>query len=78
VRLGAAALAALDIAALMGANMVGFVVGMDGAAELAGQLLAAPRYVAAALGAFFAGAQLVLARRGRERAAAVAGAPDDA
>jgi D-alanyl-lipoteichoic acid acyltransferase DltB (MBOAT superfamily) len=62
----AAAAAALNIAGLMGANMVGFVVGADGAAALVRQLAAAPAYVAAALAAFFCAAQLMFALRARE------------
>lgn len=68
-RHAAAALAALNIAALMCANLVGFVVGPDGLAALLRQLLRQPALVGASLGVFYCAAQLMFALRAHERGA---------
>jgi len=65
-----AAAAALNILLLMTANLVGFVVGLDGAAALLAQVLASPAFAAAMLASFFCAAQVMFALRQREAAAA--------
>lgn len=62
-----AAAAAVNISGLMAVNMVGFVVGLGGMADLFRELLASPRYTGAALVSFFCGAQLIFAWRRREQ-----------
>jgi protein-cysteine N-palmitoyltransferase HHAT len=58
-----AAFAAINIAALMMVNMVGFVVGLNGILELFASLYAAPGYVATALFTFYCAAQVLFAWR---------------
>lgn len=56
-----AAGAALNISALMLANLAGFVVGLDGVSQLLGQFLAEPLFVATAFGVFFCAAHVMFA-----------------
>ncbi|KAG2490642.1 hypothetical protein HYH03_011033 [Edaphochlamys debaryana] len=62
--------AALNILLLMSANLVGFVVGVDGIGPLLEQVLGQPRFLAVVLVALFAAAQLMFWVREREAAAA--------
>jgi D-alanyl-lipoteichoic acid acyltransferase DltB (MBOAT superfamily) len=55
--------ATLNIAALMAANLAGFVVGLDGVAGLLQEMLRRPGFVAATLITFFSAANLMLALR---------------
>lgn len=61
-----AALAAVNCAGLMAANMVGFVVGPDGMSDLFRQLFDSPKYVAAVLVSFYCAMHLNFAWRERE------------
>lgn len=69
-----AAAAAVNILVLMSANLVGFVVGLDGLQQLLSQLFASPAFAAAMLGSFFAAAQCMFSIRAREARLAAAGA----
>ncbi|KAI7845564.1 hypothetical protein COHA_000854 [Chlorella ohadii] len=60
--------AALNIAALMAANLAGFVVGLDGVAGLLHEMLRSPGFVAATLVTFFSAANVMLALRDWEAA----------
>lgn len=62
-----AAMAACNIAVLMAANMVGFVVGVDGMTQLFKEMLRDPAYLMTALACFFCAAQIMFAYRERER-----------
>ena len=62
----AAALAGVNCAGLMAANMVGFVVGPDGISDLMKQLFESPRYVVAVLVSFYCAMHLNFAWRERE------------
>lgn len=55
--------AAVNIFALMLANMIGFVVGPSGAKDLLYELAASPFYIAIALLCFFSAAQLMFSWR---------------
>lgn len=70
-----AAAAAVNIVVLMSANLVGFVVGLDGLQQLLSQVFGSPLFVVTMLGSFFSAAQCMFAIRNRE-AAATAGAHD--
>jgi D-alanyl-lipoteichoic acid acyltransferase DltB (MBOAT superfamily) len=68
-----AAAAALNITALMAANLVGFVLGLDGVQHFSTQIFSAhgARFAAAMLAAFFAAAHVMFEiREGEARAAA--------
>ena len=55
---GRGVLAAVNCAGLMGANMVGFVVGVGGMRDLGREVMASPRYIAAVLVSFYCAMQL--------------------
>lgn len=55
--------AAINIAALMAVNMVGFVVGTDGIGDLFRELFASPGYVVTTFFVFYCGAQVIFAWR---------------
>jgi D-alanyl-lipoteichoic acid acyltransferase DltB (MBOAT superfamily) len=72
-----AAAAALNITALMAANLVGFVLGLDGVDYFLREIFSAhgARFAAAMLAAFFAAAHVMFEiREGEARGAAAAGA----
>lgn len=58
--------AAVNIAALMAANLTGFVVGLDGLGKLMQGLMGSPLYVGAALTCFYCAAQVMFVIRERE------------
>ncbi len=64
----AALLAAVNCAGLMAANMVGFVVGVDGMSDLFKQLLESPNYLLGVLVSFYCAMHLNFRWRERERA----------
>ncbi|OPL10233.1 MAG: hypothetical protein AVO34_11670 [Firmicutes bacterium ML8_F2] len=64
----AALLAAVNCAGLMAANMIGFVVGVDGMSDLFAQLLKSPRYLLGVLVSFYCAMHLNFWWRNRERA----------
>lgn len=74
-RHAAAALAALNICALMAVNLVGFVLGGKGLRLLAAQLLRQPGYLPVTFGVFYCAAQVMFWIRQREAAAAAHPAP---
>jgi D-alanyl-lipoteichoic acid acyltransferase DltB (MBOAT superfamily) len=62
-RYAAAAAGAANIVLLIGANMVGFVLGLDGAPPFVAQVLGAPAFAPALFAALFSGVQLMMALR---------------
>lgn len=62
-RYAAGLAAALNIVLLIAANMVGFVLGLDGIQPFLQQVLGQPRFLPLVLLACFCGAQLMLALR---------------
>lgn len=58
--------AAMNILVLMTANMVGFVVGVDGVGALLFKILEDPWFIAGLMGTLFSAAQLMFALRKRE------------
>ncbi|KAG7668807.1 hypothetical protein KSW81_003826 [Nannochloris sp. 'desiccata'] len=67
-RAGAALFAAVNCAGLMAANMIGFVVGVDGMSDLFTQLMESPRYLLGVLVSFYCAMHLNFRWRDRERA----------